>query len=82
MKELALLQGMFDNNVVAAGFRVSLEDLMNLEHFTSELNNLGLEMTFHNEVGKVPWCWANLCDLFALGHDSVIEPGNMLSLLI
>ena len=82
MKELALLQGMFDNNVVTVGFRVSLADLMNLEHFTSELNDLGLEMTFHCKIGKVPWCWANLCDFFALGHDLVIEPGNMFSLLI
>ena len=50
MKELALLQGMFDNNVAAVGFRVLLEDLVNLENFTSELDNQGSETTFHCKV--------------------------------
>ena len=55
---------------------------MDLQHFISELGDLGVKVEFHHEVGKVMWSWANLCDLLAFVGEPVVESGDMFSLLV
>ena len=82
MKELVIFQGMFDNNVVAVGFWVSLQNLVDLQHLASKFTDLGAKMTFHHKIWKVPWSWTNLGDFLAFGQDFVVKSGEMLSLLV
>lgn len=68
--------------MVAALGWILLEGLVDLLHFCVQFTDLGVQVTFHHQVGEVNWGWSHLGDFLTFGGDLVIEFGGMLPLLV